>query len=118
MLQTSPDATAGAKERLLTSFLGKLKAQGVKPEYTLTDKDQSEINAMTAVWPEAKHQLCFWHVLRALKQRLAKTNERPGAYSVQAAHDEGFHFISETFLPLSQQTVLVSKHKFYSRVQT
>jgi hypothetical protein len=32
---------------------------------TLTDKDWAEINACLAEYPDAKHQLCFWHVLRA-----------------------------------------------------
>ncbi|KAJ3520137.1 hypothetical protein NM688_g9206 [Phlebia brevispora] len=46
MIQTSKDANAGAKEAILTSFLSELKKLGVEPEYILTDKDWSEINAM------------------------------------------------------------------------
>ena len=80
-----------------------IKHLGVNPEYTLTDKDWSEINAMQLVWPSAKHQLCFWHALRALKQRLAKLAERPGAYNAEEAHNE-FEFIDPTFLPVAQQT--------------
>lgn len=108
MIQSSKEADTGAKEQLLTSFLEKLKERGINPEYTLSDKDWSEINAMHAVWPVAKHQLCFWHVLRALKQRLAKNKERPGHYDVDAAHTE-FHFISPSFVPLAQQKELVSE---------
>ena len=80
-----------------------MKRLGVDPEYTLTDKDWSEINAMRIVWPSAKHQLCFWHALRALKQRLAKLAERPGAYNAEEAHKE-FEFIDPTFVPVAQQT--------------
>ena len=71
LIRTSKEARSGAKQAVLEQFLGQLKARGVQPEFTLTDKDWSEINAMRATWPEAKHQLCFWHALRALKQRLA-----------------------------------------------
>ena len=35
-----------------------------------SDKDCSEINAFSTVFPDAKHQLCYWHVLRAIKQHL------------------------------------------------
>ncbi|GJE99912.1 hypothetical protein PsYK624_161870 [Phanerochaete sordida] len=103
MIQSSKEAAEGAKEQLITSFLSQLKARGVNPEYTLSDKDWSEINAMNAVWPKAKHLLCFWHVLRALKKRLAKNKERPSKYDAEAAHRE-FYFISPTFVPIAQQS--------------
>ena len=101
-IQTSAAAESGAKEAVLTSFLGHLKRLGVNPEYTLTDKDWSEINAMRATWPHSKHQLCFWHALRALKQRLAKNKETPRYYDVNAARKE-FPYIRATFVPAEQQ---------------
>ena len=70
-IHTSKEALSGAKEAVLTSILLELKDRGVLPEFTLSDKDWSEINAMRAVWPHAKHQLCFWHALQALKQHLS-----------------------------------------------
>lgn len=57
---------------------------------------------MGTVWPFAKHQLCFWHALRALKQRLARTKEKPGPYNAQYAH-QLFNFIKVTFVPTAQQ---------------
>ncbi|KAI0338852.1 hypothetical protein BDW22DRAFT_1337423, partial [Trametopsis cervina] len=101
-IQTSNEAAPGAKEAVLTSFLYKLKKLGVNPEYTLTDKDWSEINAMHKVWPLAKHQLCFWHALRALKQRLSKNKEVPSLYNVEAARRE-FTYIKTSFVPVMQQ---------------
>ncbi|KAI0074399.1 hypothetical protein K474DRAFT_1601490 [Panus rudis PR-1116 ss-1] len=100
-IQTTKDAASGAKEKVLTRFLTALKELGVEPEYTLSDKDWSEINAMRTVWPKAKHQLCFWHALRTVKQRLAKTRERPGPYNGVEACEE-FSFIDATFLPRAQ----------------
>ncbi|KIJ29630.1 hypothetical protein M422DRAFT_268973 [Sphaerobolus stellatus SS14] len=62
-VSTSKHAAKGAKEAVITSWLSGLKKWGINPEFVLTDKDQSEINAVKNVWPEAKHQLCFWHAL-------------------------------------------------------
>ncbi len=101
-LRTTKDAAAGAKQAVLECFLGALKDLGVDPEFTLSDKDWSEINAMGVVWPDAKHQLCFWHGLRALKQRLSKNRDTPAPYDAAAAHAQ-FSFIDVTFVPVSQQ---------------
>jgi hypothetical protein len=54
-----PEAAMGSKQLVLERFLDQLKKRGVKPKFTLSDKDWSEINAMREVWPNAKHQLCF-----------------------------------------------------------
>lgn len=79
-----------------------LKDLGVDPEFVLTDKDWSEINAMGAIFPDAKHQLCFWHAIRALKQRLCKNKHTPAPYDAVAANRE-FSFIDVDFMPVSQQ---------------
>lgn len=102
LIRTSKDAQSGAKQAVLERFLGQLKLRGVEPEFTLSDKDWSEINAMRATWPEAKHQLCFWHALRALKQRLAKKKDTPAPYDSEAAHRE-FNIIDPAFVPLGQR---------------
>jgi len=98
---TDANAPPHTKETVLVNWMGGLKARGITPEFTLSDKDQSEINALGRVWPTAKHQLCLWHILRALKRRLANNREPPASYgSVDAA--EMFSFIDPTFLPLGQ----------------
>jgi hypothetical protein len=68
---------------------------------TLTDKDLSEINAFREVYPDAKHQLCFWHCLRAIKTRLSILRRRPKYYDVKEAKKE-FDWIDEAFVPLAQ----------------
>lgn len=73
---------------------------GISPQFTLSNKDQSEINAPREVWPSAKHQLCLWHVLRALKQQLCH-NESPSSYNALSAHAT-FSVIDPVFIPLGQ----------------
>ena len=102
LIRTSKKARSGAKQAVLEQFLARIKSRGVEPEFTLTDKDWSEINAMRATWPEAKHQLCFWHALRVLKQRLAKKKDTPAEYNAEAAHQK-FSFIDTAFVPLGQR---------------
>lgn len=107
-MMQSNSHTPGAKERLIRQLLLSLREKwGIKARITLTDKDFSEINAMRSVFPEAKHQLCFWHVLRAVKKRFAILRRMPGYYDVKAAHEE-FHWISSTFIPIAQGGTLVS----------
>jgi hypothetical protein len=73
----------------------------IQPLFTLTDKDWSEINAFMAQYPEAKHQLCFWHALRAIKTRLAILRRAPAPYNVKLAHSE-FDWIDQSFVPINQ----------------
>lgn len=101
-IKTTPDAAKGAKQTVLERFLGGLKELGVEPEFTLTDKDWSEIGAMHVTWDDAKQQLCFWHGIRAVKQRLCKNKSTPGPYDAEAAH-KIFSFIDVNFVPISQQ---------------
>ncbi|KAG6818479.1 hypothetical protein H0H92_002708, partial [Tricholoma furcatifolium] len=74
----------------------------LKPIITLTDKDFSEINAFQNVFPDAKHQLCFWHCLRALRTRFAILRRKPRHYNVLEAKREFPEFIDEEFVPLGQ----------------
>ncbi|PPQ78411.1 hypothetical protein CVT26_007765 [Gymnopilus dilepis] len=62
----------------------------------------SEINAFLAKFPEAKHQLCFWHCLRAVKTRLSILRRRPRYYDVLEAKKE-FDFIDLDFVPQAQE---------------
>lgn len=36
----------------------------------ITDNDNAEIDAITTVFPESNHLLCWWHVLKNWKQKL------------------------------------------------
>ena len=68
LIQSSGDTEEGGKEWYLRDLLSYVKdTWKLHALITPTDKDLSEINAFLAVYPEAKHQLCFWHCLWAVK---------------------------------------------------
>ena len=102
LIQSSDDAEEGGKEQYLRDLLLYVKETWkLRALITLTDKDLSEINAFLAVYPEAKHQLCFWHCLRAVKTRLSILRQRPKHYDVLEAKRE-FDWIDEAFVPSAQ----------------
>ena len=74
------EAPSHTKEKVLVNWMEAIKSHGITPEFTLSNKDQTEINALNQVWPTAKHQLCLLHMLRALKCRLANNREPPAVY--------------------------------------
>jgi hypothetical protein len=61
----------------------------------LSDKDLSEINAFCTKIPLAKHQLCYWHAIRYLEERLAE-NKPPAKYDPRNAY-QIFEFIDPTW---------------------
>jgi MULE transposase domain len=68
----------GALHAILVQFLQGFRERGLSPSFFGTDKDPSEISAIREVWPEAKIQLCHWHINRALKTKLGdKLSYRP-----------------------------------------
>ena len=101
-ITTEANAAPYTKQNALIEWMKALRLLGIAPRFTLSDKDQSEINALGEVWPEAKHQLCFWHVLRAIKRRLSQ-NEPPGLYSALEANAK-FKEIDLGFVPLRQMS--------------
>ncbi|KAG6848311.1 hypothetical protein H0H93_001313, partial [Arthromyces matolae] len=97
------DTNPGGKERFLVDLLTHMKQNwSLSPIITLTDKDFSEINAFGQVFPDAKHQLCFWHCLRAIKTRLSILRRKPKHYDVLEAMREFYDFIDKDFVPLAQ----------------
>ncbi len=99
LLLCSSDGANGGKEHYLTRFLTAVRDHWhLNMVFTLTDKDWSEINACQAVFPCAKHQLCYWHILRAIKTRLAILRRMPAYYHTEEAHTE-FSWIDPEFVP-------------------
>jgi len=99
-ITTEANAVLHTKQKALVAWMQALSSLGIDPRFTLSDKDQTEINALRQVWPEAKHQLCLWHILRAIKRRLS-LNEPPGSYNILEAND-AFPDIDASFVPLGQ----------------
>lgn len=105
LLIQSKSGEPGGKERYISELLDYFnKKWKLKALITLTDKDISEINAFLKVFPDAKHQLCFWHCLRAIKTRLSILRRKPKYYDVKEAKME-FPWIDEKFLPLAQRNM-------------
>ena len=70
---------------------------GLVSRFVHMDKDMAEIGTSQHVWPEAKHQLCWWHQHEALWRQL-KGNLPTSRYNVQQAQHE-HPFISLAFKP-------------------
>lgn len=103
LIHSAPgEGESGGKQRYIEKLLAHFKeAWALKPIFTLTDKDMSEINAFLDVFPSAKHQLCFWHCLRAIKTCLSILRRRPKFYDVKEVMKE-FPWIDEEFVPCAQ----------------
>lgn len=102
LLISSNGVPSGAKERVIQEFLDKLVAKWkLKAAIILTDKDKIEINACRRALPNSKHQLCFWHAIRAVKVRLATLRRAPAFYNVDLAREQ-FSWIKADFLPIGQ----------------
>src|SRR6266851_2277764 len=48
----------------------------VQPAVIMTDRDQAQINALEAIYPQSTVNLCTWHVLRAMRSHF-NTNQYP-----------------------------------------
>ncbi|KAK0542406.1 hypothetical protein OC845_006637, partial [Tilletia horrida] len=58
---------------LLYCFMDSRELIAAGKKISLISKDRAEIASIEAVWPTAKIQLCYWHVLRAIRQRLGSS---------------------------------------------
>lgn len=94
---TSGHAAEGAKDRMLQDVLDYVTKRCPGIMFALSDKDMSEINAVRAKIPNAKHQLCYWHGIKYLEERLAE-DKPPAKYDPRKAHLI-FDFIDPTWAP-------------------
>lgn len=98
LLTTASSVDDGKRTRALEAWVTLLHSKhGVVPRFVHTDKDMAEIGASRRVWPEAKHQLCWWHQREALRRRL-KGSLPTTSYNVQRATGE-YGFIDADFKP-------------------
>ena len=98
LLTTASSVEEGKCTKALAAWAAALCHEyGVVPHFVHTDKDMAEIGASRVVWPEAKHQLCWWHQREAVKRHL-KGNLLTSPYNTQRAIDE-YAFIKRTFKP-------------------
>jgi hypothetical protein len=71
----------------------------------LSNKDWQEINSLLPECPEAKHQLCFWNCLCAIKH-LSILWRTLAFYHVENTMQE-FLFFNKSFVPVGQRDVMV-----------
>ncbi|KAJ7914536.1 hypothetical protein B0H13DRAFT_2232112 [Mycena leptocephala] len=90
------DAAEGAKTRMLSDVLGYISERCPNIMFTLSDKEPAEINACRAKIVRAKNQLCYWHAITYIEERLGE-NKPPARYDPRKAH-KIFDFIDPTNL--------------------
>jgi hypothetical protein len=99
LLDTAHSLAPQKRRRALAAWLCAMRDQyGLDPEFVHTDKDFGEIGAVKDAWPRAKHQLCYWHLRKAVRERMASSRLSTAPYHPFEANRE-FGFINLDFLP-------------------
>lgn len=98
LLSTATAIDQGKRTKALSAWAKCLRDQyGVNPQFTHVDKDLAEIGCLKEVW-NSKISLCWWHLRRAVRTRLAKGKLSTTPYNSEQARQE-FDFIDATFVP-------------------
>lgn len=97
LLSTAKSINIGKRTRALEAWAKTLRDRyRVMPRFVHSDKDMAEISMARTIWPEAKVQLCWWHLWREIRERLAKAKLSTTPYNVLRANRE-FTFIDVNF---------------------
>ncbi|KAF7350610.1 SWIM-type domain-containing protein [Mycena sanguinolenta] len=100
-LSTASSIDQGKRTSALTAWAKCVRdAYGITATFAHVDKDMAEIKMLKDVW-NAKISLCWWHLRRAVRTRLANSKLETTPYDPHRAHAE-FSFIDVAFVPLSQ----------------
>ncbi|KAJ7078765.1 hypothetical protein C8R43DRAFT_910298, partial [Mycena crocata] len=102
LLSTASSMDQGKRTKALTAWAKCLRDKyGIaEVKFAHVDKDMAEIGMLKGVW-NAKICLCWWHLRRAVRTRLAKGKLATTPYDPGRAHAE-FSFIDLAFVPESQ----------------
>ncbi|KAJ7491613.1 hypothetical protein B0H11DRAFT_1911879 [Mycena galericulata] len=88
----------GKRKRALEAWARELRDKyGVIPVFVHLDKDMAEIGMAKDVW-DAKIQLCWWHLRKAVRTRLQQNKLSTTPYNAIRARSE-FAFIDLAFKP-------------------
>lgn len=99
LLSTVAATEISKRTKALTAWVTTLcNKYGVIPQFVHVDKDMAEIRSCRKTWPQAKIQLCWWHLQKAVRThlQLAKLSTTP--YNVECTQGE-YGFISAGFQP-------------------
>ncbi|KIK05393.1 hypothetical protein K443DRAFT_3879 [Laccaria amethystina LaAM-08-1] len=87
LLSTATAIDLGKRTKALMSWTRCLKDKyGVNPKFVHVDKDMAEIAMAKVVW-DAKISLCWWHLQRAVRTRLANGKLSTTPYNVARKAD-------------------------------
>lgn len=99
LLSTAEALEIGKRKKALNAWASVLRDKyGIIPIFADTDKDMAEIGMLRDVWILIKIQLCWWHLRKAVRERLAKNKLSTTPYNAKHARAE-FGFIDITFTP-------------------
>jgi hypothetical protein len=99
LLTTASAVEAGKRTNALEAWAIKLRVRwSINPKFVLLDKDMAEIAMSRRVWPQAKVQLCFWHLKDAVTKRIEQKKLSTTPYKPKLAHNI-FPFIDLAFKP-------------------
>ncbi|KAJ6607050.1 hypothetical protein B0H10DRAFT_2073246 [Mycena sp. CBHHK59/15] len=101
LLSTASSIDQGKRTKALTAWAKCVRdTYGITARFTHVDKDMAEIGMLKDVW-NAKISLCWWHLRRAVRTRLASAKLSTTPYDPGRAHEE-FSFVDIAFVPQAQ----------------
>ncbi|KAK1222702.1 hypothetical protein PQX77_014446 [Marasmius sp. AFHP31] len=102
LLSTTDATTPGKQMNALEKWSRHVRdAYRVRPCFINVDKDLAEIGMAQRVWPDARIQICGWHMKKAVKEHITKAKLSTTPYKATDAH-KVFSFINPTFVPLGR----------------
>jgi hypothetical protein len=117
LIKADPKSEKGGKQKYLEAILGHLRdGWEIYAATTLLDKNWSEINACLKKFSEGKHQLCYWHALRAVKQQFAVRKRQPAPYDWREACREN-DYIDKNFRPIRQADGIAAVSQSHTAIQ-
>ena len=99
LLSTTTSIEIGKCTKALNKWASRLRDMyNINPDFCHLDKDMGEIGMARGVWKTVKLQLCWWHMWKALRERLAKRKLLTTPYNGEQAQEQ-FGFIDLQFRP-------------------
>ncbi|KAJ6578624.1 hypothetical protein B0H10DRAFT_2236088 [Mycena sp. CBHHK59/15] len=98
LLSTAFSIDQGKRTKALTAWAKCVRdTYSIIAKFTHVDKDMAEIGMLLDIW-NAKISLCWWHLRRAVRTRLASAKLATTPYDPGRTHAE-FSFIDVAFVP-------------------
>ena len=99
LLSTATSTEIRKCTKALNKWASRLRDMyNINPDFCHLDKDMGEIGMAQGVWKMVKLQLCWWHMRKALRERLAKRKLSTTPYNGEWAQEQ-FGFIDLQFCP-------------------